>query len=338
MTTVLNTTELNDILTNKSFHIIHYAPDNIRAANENDAVVEGLQRKQKTVPSKYFYDEAGSKLFDRICELPEYYPTRTELGILKKHADEILNLANFGYLVELGSGSEQKINILLQGLNATEMDKLSYVAVDISATAIEKAHQKLSLNFPRLHVLGIVNDFTHELALPYTSSPRLICFLGGTIGNFDDEEAVRFLKNVRQSMNPADRFMLGFDLIKDVSVLEAAYNDREGVTAAFNKNILNVLNRKFGANFNPGLFRHKAIYNADKRRIEMHLEALCEMQVSMAKLNLTLALKKGETIQTEISRKFTLEQMSEMAKKAGLHTETYYTDANNRFAEMIFRV
>ena len=225
----------------------------------NREIIEGMTQPQKRLPSKYFYDAQGSRLFEKICDLPEYYLTRTELAVLREYASDIMAFFadEFGDLVELGSGSKRKIEILLSALVGPGWRRIRYVPLDISASALYEASLELLYTYEDLDILGIIADFTRHLeVLP--PGRKLMTFLGSTIGNFTDAERLTFLQGVAQAMNPEDRFLLGLDMLKSPDFIAAAYNDRQGVTAAFNKNILANLNRSFHADFNMADFEHQS--------------------------------------------------------------------------------
>jgi L-histidine Nalpha-methyltransferase len=233
----------------------------------------GLSSIQKSLPSKYFYDAHGSKLFEEICHLPEYYLTRTEMRILRAKAGELTRDLQQGDIVELGSGANWKIRTLLDSMEQLKRAGTRYVPVDVSQTALVKAAKELLKIYPELSVSGIVADFTSDLhRLPH-DRPKLVLFLGSTIGNLDNIESAAFLSQVASMLDLGDRFVLGMDLVKAKDVLEAAYNDSQNVTEEFNKNVLHVVNRQFSGNFDPEEFDHVAFYNEEKERIEMHLRA-----------------------------------------------------------------
>ncbi|MFP3869084.1 MAG: L-histidine N(alpha)-methyltransferase [Desulfobacteraceae bacterium] len=301
-------------------------------------IVEGLTQPQKRLPSKYFYDAYGSWLFERICDLPEYYLTRTELNILRFAAAELMAFfaQDSGDLVELGSGSHQKIRIMLDAADRMGLNRFRYVPVDISTSALYEASAELLELFPDLQILGIIADFTRHLeVLPRTR--KLITFLGSTIGNFSPAERTMFLKNVAQIMNPEDRLVLGLDLLKPAVIIEAAYNDNQGVTAQFNKNILRHINKSFNADFNIADFEHLAVFVKEKARVEMHLRATRQTGATIADLDLSLALKPGETIRTEICQKFSREQANRDFQKAGLVATRWFTDPQGWFSLVILK-
>ncbi len=285
-----------------------------KAAEKNDIqdLIAGLQNTSKSIPVRYFYDSQGSQLFEQICQLPEYYPTRTEASILKQYATKIAHQTQAIELIELGSGSSTKTRYLLdayQGLNIP----LYYSPVDVSDSILKKSANDLLADYPQLKIQGKVA--TYERALEQISSyvlgRRTIIFLGSSIGNFKASEYDRFISQVIAVLNPGDYFLLGIDLQKPIKVLEAAYNDSQGITAAFNLNMLQHLNHRFQGNFNLDLFKHQALYNSNKHQIEMYLISQQEQSITLKDLNLTLKLNKGEKILTEISRKFNLEQMKQ---------------------------
>ena len=273
-------------------------------------IVAGLSQPQKRLPSKYFYDAHGSWLFEQICGLPEYYLTRTELCILEYAAPEMMAFfaQASGDLVELGSGSNRKSRILLDAAEGFGLSRLRYVPVDISESALKEACAELLKLFPDLHILGIIADFTRHLeVLPRRR--KLLTFLGSTIGNFSGEERHGFLKKVAASMNPEDRLLLGLDMLKPADIIEAAYNDGQGVTAEFNKNLLRHLNRSFNADFNVADFEHQAVFVEEKERVEMHLRATRPTIARIADLDLNIVCRPGETIHTEICQKFSRERV-----------------------------
>lgn len=294
-------------------------------------VFKGLTSDQKFIPSKYFYDERGSLLFEEICRLPEYYQTRTELSILEENAGKIMESFDCGDLVEMGSGANWKICRLIDAASK-QGAKVRYIPVDVSKSALVAASEDLICKYPRLKVLGIVADFTcHMDRIPKDRS-KLIILFGSTIGNFDEGEAHRLLRSVASSMNPDDRFLIGLDMIKQKEVLERAYNDSRGVTSEFNKNALFVVNRELNANFDPDLFDHLAFFNEKKEQIEMHLLAKKEISVEVEDLDLSVTFEEGETVHTEISRKFSEKSATRMFYGAGLAVERWFFDPRGRFS------
>jgi L-histidine N-alpha-methyltransferase len=301
-------------------------------------IVEGMTQPQKLLPSKYFYDAHGSWLFERICSLPEYYLTRTELAILKQTAPEIMAFfsKDAGDLVELGSGSNRKIKILLDAAGGIGLPKIRYVPVDISESALYEASQDLLHLYQDLHILGIIADFTRHLeVLP--RSRKLITFLGSTIGNFPKEERVTFLREVAGVMNPEDRFVLGLDMLKPPEIIETAYNDSQGVTSEFNKNILRNLNHSFNADFNLADFEHQAVFVEEKERVEMHLRAQRKTGARLADLDLAVDFQPGETIRTEICQKFSRANANREFLQAGLVATRWFTDPEGWFSLVMLK-
>ncbi len=301
-------------------------------------IVDGLMQPQKCLPSKYFYDAHGSWLFEQICALPEYYLTRTELGILELAAPDIMAFfaEAAGDLVELGSGSNRKIRRLLDAANGFTLEKLRYVPVDISESALQEASGELLDLFPELHVFGIIADFTRHLeVLPRRR--KLLTFLGSTLGNFSRAERLGFLRNVSAIMNPQDRLVLGLDMVKPVDIIEAAYNDRQGVTSEFNKNMLRHLNRSFNGDFKTGDFEHQAVFVKEKQRVEMHLRAKGQTAARLADLDLSIVCQPGETIRTEICQKFSRADASRDFRRAGLMATRWFTDPEGWFSLVMLK-
>jgi L-histidine N-alpha-methyltransferase len=278
-----------------------------------------------------FYDQRGSELFEAITELPEYYLTRAEQALLESHARGWIDTIRPRALVELGAGSAAKTRVILDAMRA-EGSGASYVPMDISAGFLEQTAVELRREYPGLRVVPVSADFTRSVALPPSlPRPALLTFLGSTIGNFTAPEAVALLRRVRDAMAGGDRFLLGTDLRKDVAVLEAAYNDSRGVTAEFNLNVLRVLNRDFGADFNLDDFRHRAVYDQGEQRIEMHLLALNQQTVHIPRVG-DVALREGETIRTEISCKYDRASVTEMVAAAGLELVEWVESPGGVFA------
>jgi dimethylhistidine N-methyltransferase len=279
-----------------------------------EAVLCGLRARQKSIPSRFFYDAKGSELFERITELEEYYPTNAEIALLNGHAAEIAALAGpHVSLIEFGSGSSRKTDRLIEALP----DLASYVPIDISEAALAGAVTRLRGRFPKLRVMPLHGDFTGRLELPKSVRPqkKLGFFPGSTIGNFTHGEARDFLKSWRRLLGANGAFLIGVDLKKDLRLLLPAYNDRLGVTAAFNLNLLERVNRELGGDFDHGRFAHEAIYNAEGGRIEMHLRSLAGQEVHV--LGEVFTFAEGETIHTENSHKFTVEEFQALARSAG---------------------
>ena len=298
-------------------------------------VLKGLTAPRKSIPSKYLYDARGSAIFEEICRLPEYYPTRTELSILKDAAPAVMERFCGGDIVELGAGSSLKIRTLLGGLPAGRLQGIRYIPVDVSTAALEASACELVDLYPGLELLGIAADFTRHMDMIPASRKRLFVFFGSTIGNFDEDEGAGFLKGIACSMNTGDLLLVGFDMLKPRAVVEQAYNDSAGVTAEFNRNILRVVNRELGADFDLGLFSHRALFNEERGRVEMYLRAEAETVVNIGALGLEVGFEKGEGILTEICRKFTREGIERTALDAGLAVTAWFSDPKGWFSLVI---
>ena len=298
---------------------------------------EGLTRSFKELPPKHLYDTRGAELFEQICELPEYYPTRTERAILERVAGELIAQTHASELVELGSGSATKTRLLLDAMAAAGTLE-SFIAVDVTESFVRDSAAELIAEYPGLRVHGLIGDFERHLdRLPPPSGPRLLAFLGGTIGNFAPANRRRFLRTVCGLLGPDDHLLLGTDLVKDRSILEAAYDDSAGVTAEFNRNILHVLNRELGANFDPAGFQHIARFDTENEWIEMRLRAREAQQVRLTALDLTVSFDAGEDMRTEISAKFTRERVAAELAAAGLALAAWHTDPDDWFALSLAR-
>ena len=295
-------------------------------------VLDGLTKPFKEIPPKHFYDAEGSRLFECITQQPEYYPYRTERTILEACASEIVALTGAAELVELGSGVPTKTLLLLDAMrDAGTLDR--YVPFDVSESVLLASAERLVEQYPGLRVFGVLGDFERHLdALPVAEGPRVIAFLGGTIGNFPPGSRRKFLRNLRRALRPQDRLLLGTDLVKDPAVLEAAYNDEAGVTAKFNLNLLNVLNRELHADFVVDAFEHVAFYDREQEWIEMRLRALRSLDVHVRKLGLTVHFANREELRTEISAKFTRGRLEADLAAAGLRLHEYLTDPEDLFA------
>jgi L-histidine N-alpha-methyltransferase len=302
-------------------------------------VLQGLTAEQKYIPSKYFYDARGSRLFELICRLPEYYLTRKEMGLLKRFARAIISRFKNGDLVELGSGANWKIRMLLDAMSARARATVRYVPVDVSESAILAASDELVRLYPELSVAPLVADFTKDFDGIPCGRVRLMLLFGSTIGNLPEDEMVDFFRPLSGCLGPGDRFLVGLDMIKPTEILEAAYNDSQNVTALFNKNILLVLNNQLSANFSPSDFDHVAFFNNHRERVEMHLRAKRRVIVDVPGAGLSVSIEKGETIRTEICRKFRRESVENTVQDAGLHVSRWYSDDDNWFsiAEIVAR-
>jgi L-histidine Nalpha-methyltransferase len=292
----------------------------------------GLTAGQRYIPCKYFYDAWGSRLFESICGLPAYYPTRREIALLKEIAPGLAGNLKHKDLVELGSGADRKISILLEAAGRETRSTLRYIPVDISDSAITNSSLSLKTRYPELKVMGIVADFTSRIETLPVDRPTMFFFLGSTIGNFDEFEGSAFLRNIATAMKPKDTLLIGFDMIKPFPIIEAAYNDAQGVTAEFNKNILRVVNKELKADFNLSCFDHLAFYNENYSRIEMHLKANRDQTVRIGTAEMALEIKEGETLHTENSRKFTKETIEQLAGLAGLSIRDWFLDTDQWFS------
>ncbi|MEU9141958.1 L-histidine N(alpha)-methyltransferase [Streptomyces sp. NPDC048404] len=310
------------------FLLTRTLPEDATDAALRADVLLGLGHLPKTLPPKWFYDAHGSVLFDQITELPEYYPTRAEREILLARAAEIAAASGARTLVELGSGSSEKTRHLLDAMP----DLHTYVPVDVSESALTQAGHALIAERPGLNVHAMIADFTGGLALPDTPGPRLVAFLGGTIGNLLPAERAAFLASVRSLLSPGDTLLLGTDLVKDASVLVTAYDDAAGVTAAFNKNVLSVVNRELGADFDLDAFDHVALWDPENEWIEMRLRSRVTQTVKVPALDLAVDLAEGEEIRTEISAKFREDGVRGELAAAGFDLSHWWTDAEGRFA------
>ncbi|MFF8032042.1 L-histidine N(alpha)-methyltransferase [Streptomyces sp. NPDC016626] len=310
------------------FLLTRALPEDAAGAALRADVRAGLTGSPRTLPPKWFYDAHGSELFERITALPEYYPTRAEREILLARSGEIAAVSGARTLVELGSGSSEKTRYLLDALTGLR----SYVPVDVSESALTLAGRALAGERPGLDVHALVADFTARLALPGTPGPRLVAFLGGTIGNLLPAGRAAFLASVRALLDPGDALLLGTDLVKDEKVLVRAYDDAAGVTAAFNKNVLTVINRELGADFDPAAFDHVALWDAEHEWIEMRLRSRTAQRVRIPALELAVDFAAGEELRTEVSAKFRREGVSGELSAAGLEPARWWTDGEGRFA------
>jgi L-histidine N-alpha-methyltransferase len=314
---------------------VHLIPDDAERSLHRDARL-GLTSSPKWLAPKWFYDSRGSDLFEEITRLPEYYPTRTESSILVAHAGDIAARSGAHTLVELGSGSSEKTRLLLDALEQAGTLR-QYVPVDVSQSALRDAVAAIHHDYPSLPIHGVVADFTQHLDRVPGQSPRLIAFLGGTIGNFLPDERAAFLGDLRDTLVSGEWLLLGTDLVKDPRVLVPAYDDAAGVTAEFNRNVLAVLNRELGADFDVENYEHVAIWDAENEWIEMRLRARAAAKVSLSKLALTIRVQTGEEIRTEISAKFRPEGIEGELAKAGFDLDSLVTDPQGRFALSLAR-
>ena len=320
---------MNTILTSDRIEIVDCMCDDFQGDIGID-IAMGLTASQKYIPSRYFYDSHGSHLFELVCGLPEYYQTRTELAILNDAASAIMAGFDAGYLIELGSGSNRKVRTLLDA--APRPQDICYMPIDVSESALFDASIELLELYPSLKVLGMVADFTKHIEAFPGDRIRLITFFGSTIGNFNEENRLHLLNSVVRLMGPEDRFLIGLDMIKPRDILEKAYNDARGITAQFNKNILNVVNRELNAEFNADYFDHLAFFDETKGRVEMHLKANRSVSVEIGKLGLNVHFERNETIHTEICEKFSRESAERMVLQAGLEIKRWFTDSRGWFS------
>jgi L-histidine N-alpha-methyltransferase len=300
-------------------------------------VRDGLSRRPlPELPCKYFYDERGSELFERITELPEYYPTRTETAILEAHAAAIVEAVRPSELVELGSGAGRKIRFFLDSMRARGSLE-SVVLLEIAEGYLKESVERLQGDYPEARVRGVVGDFVRDLAALGPGGNRLLLFLAGTIGNLHPDELPAFFRAAAAVLAPGDGFLVGVDLVKDPARLHAAYNDSAGVTAEFNRNILRVMNRRLAADFDPGSFEHVAFYDPERQWVEMRLRARRPVRARVARAGVELALGAGDEIRTELSCKYTRESFAARLAGTPLALERWITDGEGLFASVLLR-
>lgn len=305
------------------FYDYHPEPDDFFGE-----VIDGLNNERKTISPKFFYDEKGSHIFEEICTLPEYYLTRTETGILEQNIDEISQFIEEGCLLaEPGSGNSQKVRILLDSVRPS-----AYIPMEISKAHLKSSAQSLSEDYPWLEVHAACVDFTTTESLPYSSNDarKVVFFPGSTIGNFEPESAQRLLKNIAKMVDKGGGLLIGVDLKKDEAILKAAYSDSDGITAKFNFNLLDRMNRELDANFEPDDFNHHAFYNAEQGRMESHLVSQCKQTVDID--SHSIEFEAGESIHTENSYKFSISEFHELALKAGFIARKFWTDDDEMFS------
>jgi L-histidine Nalpha-methyltransferase len=298
-------------------------------------VRQGLTRLPKQLSPKYFYDERGSELFEEITQLPEYYLTRAERLLLEQRISEIISAVTPCSLVELGAGSATKTRIILDEMRANGCAEC-YVPVDVSKDFLEATAVQLRADYPDVQIRPVVSDITEPFSLPRVASPTLVAFLGSTIGNFPRGQAVRLLSHIAGEMGTSDRFLLGADLIKDPAVISRAYNDSQGVTAAFNLNILERLNRELGADFPVADYEHHAFYSSDQHRVEMHLIAQRPHKVRIPEIG-EISFEKGESIRTELSYKYDRPMLEDILAASGLELEKWMPADDDSFALALAR-
>ncbi len=311
--------------------------DGVGARSLADDVLDGLTRPFKELPPKHFYDARGAELFDRICELPEYYPARAERAILEEHAEALAQLTGAVELVELGSGTAAKTRTLLDAMHASgRLER--YIPVDVTENMVRECARALTSEYPGLSVHGVIGDFERHLdRVPPAAGPRIVAFLGGTIGNFPPGSRRRFLRQIAALLERGDHLLMGTDLVKDRRVLTAAYDDAAGVTAAFNRNVLRVLNRELRADFDPEDFEHVALFDEQNEWIEMRLRARREHTTLVRDLDLPVHFDAGEELRTEISAKFTPKRVRGDLAAAGLELVRWLTDPHELFALSLSR-
>ncbi|MBE9193667.1 L-histidine N(alpha)-methyltransferase [Gloeocapsopsis crepidinum LEGE 06123] len=297
--------------------------------------IQGLSQTPKTLPCRYLYDDRGSELFEQICDLPEYYPTRTEQGILTAYVQEVAQLTGTCELVELGSGSSRKTRLLIEAYS--QGHQLQYYPIDVSTGILKTTAQALLHQYPKLKLCGLAGTYEQALAQlpPRQLDNRMLIFLGSTLGNLDRQACDRFLAQVKQALKPGEFFLVGVDLQKPIEIIEAAYNDTQGVTAAFNLNILRHLNHRFQGNFQLDQFAHQAFYNPVDCQIEMHLRSLQDQTVVLQTLDYQVSFQAGETIRTEISRKFHLPDLIAVLENHTLKPLQVWTDPQAWFALLL---
>ena len=326
--------------------LIHSSDSFIQSNEFAGNVENGLSEKQKYISPKFFYDKNGSELFEQICDQPEYYLTRTETQILKKSIVQIIDTlgGNGISIIELGNGNSQKTRILLAPILAM-LSNVSYFPIDVSLKMLQKSIKNLSQQYSNLNIFGICSDYVEGLTkinefmsskkrLPYR---RLIIFLGSSIGNFHPNEAKDFLCTLSDLMRTSDLMLLGIDTEKDVDILERAYNDKNGITAKFNLNVLSRINRELDADFKLSLFEHKSFYNVDEHRIEMHLESRVDQTVTIGAIGKKFNFKKGETIHTENSYKYSRDRLNSLVKNADLQITKYFTDPRKQYMLILLK-
>ncbi len=305
---------------------------NISDEQNRKTIFKGLQSKKKYIPSKFFYDDYGSKLYEEITELPEYYLPNKEITLLKEIASEIKPEIENVDIVELGSGDCTKISIILDFITPQAMKTIRYLPFDVCEPAIKRSSDILSEKFSDIIIYGMVADFQKQLHIIPKDNKRIFCFFGSTLGNLSTDEANEFIINLSNIMQKDDMLILGLDMVKERNILEKAYNDSKNVTAKFNKNILNVVNKYIKTNFKTHDFEHNAFFNEKHSRIEMHLKATKHLQITSPYLQKEININKGETIHTENSHKFTNDHINNLALNANLDIQNIFTDPDKWFS------
>jgi dimethylhistidine N-methyltransferase len=317
------------IITSKHLHR-KFTPAPLPSIAED--VLEGFSRTPKSLPPKLLYDAAGSALFEQITCLPEYYPTRTEAGILTAHAEEICSHLRCNVSVsELGAGTATKTRILLRSLVQRQFG-VNYFPLDVSDAALKLAKDEVESELGTVKVHPQVGDFDNLAFLEHQTPPRLVLYIGSSIGNLENDEAIALLQNIARNLSTGDKLLLGADLVKNAEVMHAAYDDDAGVTASFNKNLLVRINRELGGHFDPESFCHISFWNEAESRIELHLESACRQSVRIDALDMTLQFDQGERIHTENSYKYTVEHLENLLRSGGFRVEHAWTDPDSWFA------
>jgi L-histidine N-alpha-methyltransferase len=317
----------------KRFHIQELSAQDSFELLRND-VQAGLYKAPRSLPAKYFYDDEGSRLFDAICKTQDYYPTRTESALLNKHAEQIIDVVKAKTCIELGAGTSVKTEILLSKLlSQNGADDFTYISIDVCDGVLIESAQRLLKKFNNLRIESIVGEYIPAVqAVQKLVGPALFAFIGSSIGNFTEQESIELLSKVASKMGLNDYFLLGIDRVKDIDVLERAYDDSQGVTAEFNLNVLKVLNYKLQANFDLNKFSHLAMYNEQLQQIEMYLVSKETQDIRFALLQKTISLKTGEKILTEISRKYTRTSIRRLLEKSGLKEIMHFEPSNEYFS------
>jgi len=313
--------------------VSYFKSDNSSKENFSSDIINGLKQKQKILHPKYFYNDIGSKLFEQICKLDEYYLTRSEIEILESFHEELsMHLVNEYNLVELGSGSSYKTKFILDILHRKQ-NNVEYFPIDIS-NILKHSIGYLSTDYDKLKIIGIIDTYEHGLRFvkQYQNKKNLVMFLGSSFGNFMPDEGKIFLKNISESMKSGDLFLIGLDLKKDAQILEDAYNDPNGVTGKFNLNILSRINTELDANFDLGKFEHDSIFNEHEGKIEMHLRSLTDQKITISKTNDEIYISEGESIITENSYKFTELEIKSMISNSGLEISQIWYDKRNFYS------
>jgi L-histidine N-alpha-methyltransferase len=300
------------------------------------AAAAGLTADPRSLPCRYLYDQRGSELFEKICELPEYYLTRTEASILARHAADIQQETGQVTLIELGSGTSVKTDYLLAAYSGAGHN-VRYMPVDISESALKIAAQNINERYPSVQVMGILGQYELAFSLFREQSPSLVLFLGSTLGNLSEEEAAEFLSRISGCLSAGDYFLLGIDLVKDAAILEAAYNDSAGITAQFTENIFARMNRELDAGVDLDGIQHVATYDSERQEVDIRVRFLTEQMISITPLQQVVKIPAGETVRIEISKKFMLDDMKRDLAQSGFEVRRVFTDDEEKFAVVLLR-